>query len=202
MKERGYKARVDCYETANGNMTIITFTDGAKALLKKPFVSMCRVNNRLFFIPKDDNRSQGSMKVGDLRIQFGRSQEHKEALDFRGEYDEVHINEKGNVFLVLEEKRPYETTKKGSRGTQKPSQKRVNEATVKEEADVPTGASLGELLVAEIEKTKAEIASLLEEKANIEESLKKMEDLIEYKEQARKNFEAALLSIDITGRYG
>ena len=201
MKEREYKARVDCYETVNGNLTVVTFAEGAKELLKKPFVTMCRINDRLFFIPKDNNRTAGAVMVGDVRISFGRSQEHKSALDFRGEYDTIHVNKQGNVYLDISEKRSYTRTRNGCRGVAHPAYKRDKEPA-EQETEVPASTSLGEMLVSEIEKTKAEIAELYDEKGKIEESLKNIVDRIEWKKQAQKNFEAALLSIDITGRHG
>lgn len=86
----------------------VSLSEEVMQYFKSPYYSVKRMNDRLMFIPWNEKTERGIVVLGNNTLQFGLQSDCEKMKDFCGEYYLYSTNEKGAVWVKLEDRHPFE----------------------------------------------------------------------------------------------
>lgn len=152
MAKANYKLRINVYERNGQLAAYCSISDETMELFTHPYYSVKRMQDRLAFMPWE-HKGRGMVRLGDGTLQYGVQEDCEKMKDFCGEYWLVGNNDKGVVWVKLEDRHPFKREVLNRVSTTRDAVAPV----MYEAGNVP---SLAELLAKEITKKNGELEKI------------------------------------------
>lgn len=174
-----YKIRINIYETKLGRRVYVRLAGDTYKMFPKPYVELRRIQDRIGFVPRDQQNNSGIVAIRENKLQFALETDCRKMEDFCGEYDEVNVTESGVVFLKLSDKKPYSQVRKPRLGMvcEKEHGRSFVENPVKPK-ELPEPTELAEMLEREVDRERGRRQGLEQRLVEIEAERKRIVEQI------------------------